>query len=231
MNYLYYYTNYALYLSGTTFAYSYKKMNGIVCPLDLSVAGLSTAALTLSTGYLPAKWGKTIPGYGAYSQNNGQLLYINTNFASIGQDLIITGTITLPPAGTLLVKSVGQFVIPLQASLDGNTLISIVGNAGTTNIPFLSSAAGTCSIFKGNKRQPISCIHSSSPTQLLYTLLINEEGLLPAGDNLTIVHYGLSTNSSYSTVNVDITLSSLLNNPTPLPADLIFKKTGVSFAW
>lgn len=67
MNYLYSYTNYASYLNGVTFAYSYKKMNGVVCPLDLSVAGLGTAALTLSTGYLPSKWGKTLPGYGAYS--------------------------------------------------------------------------------------------------------------------------------------------------------------------
>lgn len=102
MSYLYYYTNYAAYLTGTTFAYSYKRMNGVVCPLDLSVAGLGTAALTVSTGYLPAKWGKTLPGYGAYSQNNGQLMYINTNYATISQDLIIAGAVTLPPAGPLL---------------------------------------------------------------------------------------------------------------------------------
>jgi len=113
MNYLYYKTNYALYLTGSTFSYSYKKMNGIVCPLDLSVTGLSTAQLTVSSGYLPAKWGKTIPGFGAYSQNNGQLLYVKTNWAAIGQDLAIAGTITLPPAGPLLVRSVGEFIIPL----------------------------------------------------------------------------------------------------------------------
>ena len=45
------------------------------------------------------------------------------------------------------------------------------------------------------------------------------------------MHYGLSTNSSYSTVNVDISFSSLLNNPTPLANDLIFKKLAVPFAW
>lgn len=45
------------------------------------------------------------------------------------------------------------------------------------------------------------------------------------------MHYGLTTNSSYTTVNVDIKVSSLLNNPTPADSDLIFKKTGVSFAW
>ncbi len=107
MSYLYYYTNYAQFITGTTFAYSYKKMTGIVCPLDQSVTGLSTASLTLSSGYLPAKWGKTIPGYGAYSQNTGRLMYINTNFAAIGQDLVISGTVVLPPAGALLVRSVG----------------------------------------------------------------------------------------------------------------------------
>ena len=174
MNYLFYYTNYAAYLGGTTFTYSYKMMNGVVCPLDLSVAGLSTAVLTMSSGYLPSKWGKTLPGYGAYSQNNGQLLYINTNYASITQDLIISGTVTLPPAGPLLVRSVGEFIIPLPAPLDGNTQISIVGTPGTTNVPFLTSASGTCSIFKSNRRLPISCVHSSSPTLLQYTLLINE---------------------------------------------------------
>jgi len=54
---------------------------------------------------------------------------------------------------------------------------------------------------------------------------------LPAGDFLRIVHYGLTTNSSYNTVTVDITVNSLLNNPTPTVSDLIFMKTGVSFNW
>ncbi len=71
MKYLFYFTNYELYLTGTSFAYKYKKMSGVVCTLDLSVTGLATAQLTLSNGYLPAKWGKTIPGHGAYSNANG----------------------------------------------------------------------------------------------------------------------------------------------------------------
>ena len=45
------------------------------------------------------------------------------------------------------------------------------------------------------------------------------------------MHYGLTTNSSYSTVGVDIEVSSLLNNPTPVADDLIFRKLGVTFAW
>ena len=48
---------------------------------------------------------------------------------------------------------------------------------------------------------------------------------------MKIVHYGLSTNSSYNSVTVDITVNSLLNNPTPVANDLIFRKTGVTFAW
>jgi hypothetical protein len=79
MKYLFYSTNYAAYLTGSTFAYSYKKMSGIVCPIDLTNAGLGAASLTISNGYLPAKWGKTIPGFGAYSQNTGQLMYYKTN--------------------------------------------------------------------------------------------------------------------------------------------------------
>jgi len=230
MSYLYYFTNYNLY-PGTAFVYSYKRMYGVVCVADLSVTGLATAALAVSTGYLPAKWGRTIPGFGAYSQNNGQLLSIRTNFEPIGQDLLISGALTLPPAGPLLVSIVGQFNIPLQSSLDGNTQITIVGSPGSTNIPYLSSALGTCGIFYTNKRMPIGCVHTSIPTQLQYTLTINEDGLLPAGGTLQIVHYGLSTNSSYNTVTVDVTVSSLLNNPAPLANDLIFKKTGQSFAW
>lgn len=107
MNYLYYFTNYALYLTGTAFSYSYKRMSGIVCPFDLVHTNLATAQLTISNAYLPAKWGKTIPGYGAYSNTNGQLLYLRGNTITIGQDLVINGTVTLPPAGPLLIRSVG----------------------------------------------------------------------------------------------------------------------------
>jgi len=45
------------------------------------------------------------------------------------------------------------------------------------------------------------------------------------------MHYGLTTNSSYSTVNVDITVYSLLTNPSPVATDLIFKKLAISFPW
>lgn len=180
MNYLYYYTNYAAYLTGASFLYSYKRMSGLVCPLDSSVAGLTTAQLTVSNGYLPSKWGKKIPGFGAYSQNTGQLLYYRTNDVldsalKLPLDLDVSGSITLPPAGDLLVRSVGEFIIPLPAPLDGNTLVTITGASPPgTNVPFLQSALGTCGIFLSNRRLPISCIHTSVPTQLTYTLIISE---------------------------------------------------------
>lgn len=56
MQYLYYTTNYAAYLTGSTFAYNYKCMKGVVCTCDLggAVTGL---ALTLSKGYIPSRVG------------------------------------------------------------------------------------------------------------------------------------------------------------------------------
>lgn len=125
-------------------------MSGLVCPIDLAITGssLSSVALSISTGYLPSKWGKTIPGYGSYSDNTGKLFDLKKNLELIGLDLIITGDITLPAAGPNLKRAVGEFIIPLQASLDGDTVIMIKGTPGTTNIPFLANNLdGTCSIF------------------------------------------------------------------------------------
>lgn len=67
MSYVYYYTNYNQYLTGSVFTNKYKKMSGIICPTDTSATGLATASLSISTGYLPSKYGKTLPGNGAYS--------------------------------------------------------------------------------------------------------------------------------------------------------------------
>jgi hypothetical protein len=113
--YLYYYTNYADYMAtiSPTFQYAYDKMKGIICTTDTSNTGITTAILTISTGVLPSKWGKSLPGYGAYSQNTGQLLYINKNYMTVTNDLVISTPVALPLAGPLLTKSVGEFIIPL----------------------------------------------------------------------------------------------------------------------
>jgi hypothetical protein len=78
LSYLYYVTNYALYLTGTTFSSFYYLMAGIVCSCDLS-GSISTATLTASAVTLPAKWGLNLPGYGAISDYTGSLLFINSN--------------------------------------------------------------------------------------------------------------------------------------------------------
>ena len=70
LSYLYYTTNYAAYLTGSTFTYNFKSMKGVVCHCDLGGA-ITGLYLTLSTGYLPTMWGKSIPGYGAISDNLG----------------------------------------------------------------------------------------------------------------------------------------------------------------
>ena len=56
---------------------------------------------------MPSKWGMTLPGYGGISENTGHLLYLDSNFEGVGQDLLISGDITFPAAGPLLIKSVG----------------------------------------------------------------------------------------------------------------------------
>lgn len=73
IRYVYYYTNYDAISSGAVFVSSYKKMTGIVCLADSSNVVSTAKTLTIASSNLPAKWGKTIPGYGAYSSNDGRL--------------------------------------------------------------------------------------------------------------------------------------------------------------
>lgn len=61
LKYLFYYTNYASYLTGSVFSSTYKEMTGIVCNCD-TLGSITAATLTLSVGYLPSKWGILIPG-------------------------------------------------------------------------------------------------------------------------------------------------------------------------
>ena len=46
-----------------------------------------------------------------------------------------------------------------------------------------------------------------------------------------MVHYGLTSNSSYNTINVDINCYSLLTTSTPGANDMIFSATGISFPY
>ena len=126
MSYLYYTTNYAAYLTGSTFAFNYKAMKGIVCSTDVSGA-ITGLYLTISQAQLPSKWGKDIPGYGAISQNTGNLLYLKNNYQKVGNTPTATG-ITFPPVGPNMAKAVGVFDIPLPVPLDQSSQITITGN-------------------------------------------------------------------------------------------------------
>ncbi len=115
-SYLFYITNYAAYIaSGTSFTYNYKIMKGFVCSCDSSGA-ITTLVLTIPTGYIPSKWGITLPGFGAISQNTGSLLYLNSNYQTVGGSLVTTG-ITFPGVGPNMVNAVGVFSIPLPVAL------------------------------------------------------------------------------------------------------------------
>jgi len=143
VSYLYYKTNYAAYLLGATFTSSYKSMKGVVCTCDLS-GSITGASITLSTGYLPAKWAITIPGYGAISDDSGKLRYYNTNYANIGGSLTVSNII-FPVVGPSMTNAVGSWYVPLPVNLDRSILLRIAGNPVNTNLPFLFT--GTCAVY------------------------------------------------------------------------------------
>lgn len=106
----------------------------------------------------------------------------------------------------------------------------MTGDSGTVNLPFTSSS-GTCCVYLGATKLPIGCIYTSSPTEVDYILTVHEEDLLPESSDLQIVHYGLTTNSSYSTQDFDLKCYSLMHTTTPGSNDLIFQSLGVPFKY
>ena len=171
LSYLYYTTNYAAYLSsGTTFAYSYKLMKGVVCHCDLDGA-ITGLYLTLSNGYLPSKWGITIPGYGAISQHTGNLIYLKTNWATVGTAPTATG-IVFPGVGPNMKKAVGVFNIPLPVPLDQSVQMILEGNPSSTNLPFTFEATGTCAVYYNGLKTSAGCHFVAVPTKTTYTLTI-----------------------------------------------------------
>lgn len=174
--YLLYTTNYRQFVSipNTIFTYIYKNMGGVVCFTDIS-ASISSASITVtpSSSRLPTKWGMTLPGYGAYSQNDGTLLSLNTNYMQLPSSLEIVNVsnILAPTMGPNLAKYVGKWVIPLPIDITNNVLISISGNGGI-NLPF-SSPSGTCAIYVSSSKMPITCIFYFNPTNIAYTLIVN----------------------------------------------------------
>ena len=90
-------------------------MTGVVCHCDL-LATITNAALTLSTGYLPSRWGITVPGYSGVSQQDGSLVYLKANSLTIGGALTTTG-IVFPTVGPSMINAVGSWSIPLPVPL------------------------------------------------------------------------------------------------------------------
>ena len=227
LTYLYYTTNYAAYLTGATFAYNFKSMTGVVCHTDLGGA-IGGLYLTLSNGYLPTMWGKAIPGNGAISDDTGRLRYLRVNYQNIGNTPTATG-IVFPGVGPDMMKAVGVFEIPLPVALDRSVQIKLTGNPSTTNLPF--TFGGTCATYFNGTKTSAGCNFVTTPTSVTYTLTILESGLLTSGSGFSLVHYGLTSNSSYNTINVDINCYSLLTTSTPGTNDMIFSATGISFPY
>lgn len=100
LDYLLYETNYEDFLTGSTFAYTYKYMRGVACFADTGNA-VSSAQLTVSTSTMPSKWGLTFPGWGGYSQNNGRLVAKKSNHQSASSEETIAdvNTIITPVMG------------------------------------------------------------------------------------------------------------------------------------
>lgn len=172
LSYLLYSTNYQQFLAGSAFTYIYKNMKGVVCFTD-TAASVSSAQLTISSSLIPSKWGLALPGYGAYSQNLGQLLSYNKNYMNVPSSITInptTGIIT-PTMGPLLTKSVGKWVIPLPTDLTANVQITMVGDS-SANLPFTSST-GTCAIYVAGAKKSVGCSYTSVPTNIIYVLTIN----------------------------------------------------------
>jgi hypothetical protein len=116
LRYLYYSTNYAAYLSsGTAFVSSYLPITGVVCHCDV-LGTITNAVLTVSTGYLPSRWGITVPGFSSVSSQDGALLYLRANTVNIGGSLTTTG-IVFPTVGPSMVNAVGSWSIPLPVAL------------------------------------------------------------------------------------------------------------------
>jgi hypothetical protein len=227
LKYLYYYTNYAAYLTGSVFSSKYYLMTGVVCPCDL-LGTITGASLTLSTGYLPSKWGITLPGYSAVSQQTGAILYLKANSVTIGGSLTTTG-ITFPVVGPYMTNAVGFWSIPLPVPLDQSVQFVIKTGSGSINLPF--TFTGTCAVYYNNVKTSAGCNFATSPTEIDYTLTILESGLIPSGAGFSIVHYGLTSNITYNSVTVSVTCYSLLSTSTPGANDVIFSVASVTYPY
>jgi hypothetical protein len=234
---LYYSTNYAAYLSsGTTFTYSYQNMSGVVCSVG-STANINAATFNINNGYLPAAWGKIIPGYGAYSTNTGQLVDLAATNNIIGNMPNIMSSITFPVMGPSMSHAVTYWDILLPVPITKSILLTIASSNAAINLPFDASPSttGTCAIYSRSTAAgtpmslPIACGFVTSYTAVSYTLTI-KEALLAAGQYLMIYHFGMTTTGT-GAVNVSVICYSLASTTTPGVNDMIFQTTSAGLYW
>jgi hypothetical protein len=154
-------------------------MGGIVCFTDNSNA-VASATITLAptTLPLPSMYGANLPGYGAYSQSNGLLLTLNTNYMAIPNNIYITNvsTIATPVLGSNMYNTVGIWQIQLPIAISDDIMIVISANANY-NLPFTATGACSISILPNptlsNPALPITCNFIANPTNITYILSIN----------------------------------------------------------
>lgn len=239
ISYLYYYTNYAAYLSsGASFVYSYQNITGVVCSLN-STASITTATLTVAIGYLPSAWGTVIPGNGAYSTNTGQLVALASSYENIGTMPSIMTSITFPVMGPSMVKTINYWDILLPVPITKSIMITVASPNPSINLPFDAnpSTTGTCAVYARATASgtpyslPITCGFVTNYITISYTLGV-KEALLSAGQYLMIYHFGMTTTGT-GVVNVSIICYSLASTNTPGANDIIFQtnSSGLDWTW
>jgi hypothetical protein len=100
----------------------------------------------------------------------------------------------------------------------------------SANLPF-TTTSGTCGIYINGVKTTVGCVCTTSPTQVDYILTIIEPDLLPALANMQLVHYGLSTNSSYNNSYFSFKVYSLLTTNNPSLNHVIFYANNVLFPY
>jgi len=143
-------------------------MTGVVCNCDTSGV-ITGATITLSTGYLPSKWGIQIPGSSGISQNVGHLVYLKDNADLVGGTLSLTA-LTFPTVGPNMVKAVGEWAFNLPVGLESNVIIKISTLSGSINLPFTFS--GTCATYYNSMKVAAGCNFITTPTSIHYILTI-----------------------------------------------------------
>lgn len=86
-----------------------------------------------------------------------------------------------------------------------------------------------CLVKIDSKEVPIECSYTSSSTELIFRLSITEKNLAPASSVLTITHYGVTTTTSGSALNVNVDIVTVY--PTANPDNVLQRTTNIPLAF